>query len=225
MLVKICGVSNEIDAFTAIKYGADAIGLVMGGKVLPVEVEPHAQTVRDFIKKFPKHVDSFLVTHLLEPKDILDLANYINCTGIQISEDIGLEKVKEVRENTDKKIIKTVVVNRENGVERLRVYEPYCDFILLDTRFGGYTGGTGVTNDWDLCADLIKISKKPVFLAGGLNPENLAVALEKTNPAGADVSTGISEYSKSYLRKDRKSPEKIKRFIEIAKGGNQNERE
>ena len=77
MKVKICGISNEIDALKAIELGADAIGFVMGGKVLPVEVEPYAQWVRETIKKFPKGVDSFLVTHLFEAEDILDLSNYI----------------------------------------------------------------------------------------------------------------------------------------------------
>ena len=57
MLVKICGVSNVIDAQKAIKNGADAIGFVMGGKVLPIEVEPHAQTVREIIKAFPGKVE------------------------------------------------------------------------------------------------------------------------------------------------------------------------
>ena len=90
MKVKRCGISNEIAALTAVSLGADAIGFVMGGKVLPVEVEPYAQLVREIIKKFPKGVDSFLVTHLLNADDILVLTNYIQSTGIQISEDIDL---------------------------------------------------------------------------------------------------------------------------------------
>ena len=97
MKVKICGISNEIDALTAIKLGADAIGFVMGGKVLPVEVEPYAQWVRETIKKFPEGVDSFLVTHLFDADDILDLSNYIKSTGIQISEDIDIEQVKKIK--------------------------------------------------------------------------------------------------------------------------------
>lgn len=216
MLVKICGVSNETDAMNAIKLRADAIGFVMGGKVLPPEVEPHAQTVREIIKKFPKEVDSYVVTHLTEVKDILDLSNYVNSTGIQISEDIELNNLKEIRSLTKKKIIKTVVVN-DKAKDKLKEVEPYCDFILLDTRFGGYTGGTGVINDWSVCKELVKISKKPVYLAGGLNPENVLDAINKVNPHGVDVSTGVSTYSDNYLRKDRKDESKIRKFIEISK--------
>lgn len=217
MLVKICGLSNSIDAEAAVNAGANALGFVMGGKVLPVEVEPTAQLVREIIKTVPEAVDSYLVTHLMDPKDILDLATYIGSSGIQVSEDIGFDKCRELRSLTDKKIIKTIVVNRDDAKSRLEGYQDYCDYILLDTRFGGYTGGTGIVNDWSLCAELIKISKKPVYLAGGLNPENLEGALRETNPAGADVSTGVSTYSDKYLRKDRKDEVKIKKFINIAK--------
>jgi len=216
MLVKICGVSNEIDAMNATKYGADAVGFVIGGKVLPPEVEPPAQTVREIIKNFPKKIDTFMVTHLTEVRDILDLSNYVNSTGIQISEDIGLKKLKEIRSLTKKKIIKTVVVN-DQAKDKLKEVEPYCDFILLDTRFGGYTGGTGVTNNWETCKELVKFSKKPVYLAGGLTPENVLDAINKVKPHGVDVSTGVSTYSDNYLRKDRKDEMKIKRFIELSK--------
>lgn len=217
MLVKICGVSNVIDAQNAVKCGADAIGFVMGGKVLPAEVEPHAQTVREIIKGFPGKVDSFIVTHLTEVDDIIALAEYVNSTGIQVSEDIGFEKMKQLRARTNKKIIKTVVVENEKDVTKLKGYEPYCDFILLDTRFGGYTGGTGVTSDWNLCKKIIEVAEKPVFLAGGLTPENVKKGIKLTNPRGVDVSTGVSTYSEHYLRKDRKDEHKIKKFIQLAK--------
>jgi len=218
MLVKICGVSNFIDAMNAIKNGTDAVGFVMGGKVLPVEVEPHAQTVKEIIKKFPKNVDSYVVTHLTEVDGIIALSDYVNSTGIQVSEDIGVEKLKQIRELTTKKIIKTVIVENEaNSFEKLKAYQPYCDFILLDTRFKGYVGGTGVMNDWELCKKLIEIAKKPVFIAGGLTPENVEEAIKKTKPQGTDVSTGVSTYSKEYQKKDKKDENKIKEFIKISK--------
>lgn len=216
MLVKICGLSNAIDAAWAVQYGADALGFVMGGKILPVEVEPPAQTVRKIIKTLPKTVDSFLVTHLTNPDDIVSLADYVSATGIQISEDVGIEIAKKVRSLTKKKIIKTVVV-KDGALEKMKNYEPYCDYILLDSCVAGYTGGTGATNDWILCAKLIAAAKKPVYLAGGLTPENVTQAMKKTHPQGVDVSTGISAYSSTYLRKDRKDERKIKKFIELAK--------
>lgn len=217
MKVKICGISNEIDALTAVRAGADAIGLVMGGRVLPVEVEPHAQHVRQTIKKFPAGVDSFLVTHLMEADDILALAAYIGSTGIQVSEDIALDEMKKVRSGTTRKIIKTVVANDPQATKKLATYEPYCDYFLLDSRDGGYTGGTGSENDWAQCAELIKLTSTPVFIAGGLNPDNVSEAIRITKPYGTDVSTGVSSYGDNYLKKDRKDAGKIETFISRSK--------
>ena len=217
MLVKICGVSNAIDARVAVQSGADAIGFVMGGRVLPSEVEPHAQTVREIIGAFPKHVDGYLVTHLYDAEDILALSDYIRSSGIQVSEDVGIETMKALRFRTSKKIIKTIVVDATTALQKMKECEPYCDFILLDSRVGGYVGGTGATNDWDVCGTLIDSAAKPVYLAGGLTPENLLAAVRTTHPFGVDVSTGVSTYSDAYLQKDRKDPEKIKKFITRAK--------
>lgn len=220
MLVKICGLTNWIDASYAASLGADALGFVMGGKVLPPEVEPHAQTVRQIIKQLPSKTMSYVVTHLKNAQDIIALAEYVNSSGIQISEDVGPDIVKEVRKNTSRKIIKTVsVVDEKTAFSQLNKYESYCDYILLDSVHGGYVGGTGVTSNWNLCRLLVEKSSKPVFLAGGLTPENIKEAILTVRPAGADVSTGVSEYSDLYLRKDRKNHQKIHEFIRIAKSG------
>jgi phosphoribosylanthranilate isomerase len=218
MKVKICGISNEIDALTAVGLGADAIGFVMGGEVLPVEVEPYAQHVRQVIKKFPTGVDSFLVTHLHKAEDILSLAEYIGSTGIQVSEDIDLAEMAKVRTGTDRKIIKTIVANDPAAVEKMKSYGAHADYWLLDSRSAGYTGGTGQENDWSKCAELIKLTDKPVFIAGGLNCNNVARAIATTQPYGTDVSTGVSCYGEgTYLRKDRKDPTKIGLFIKRSK--------
>src|SRR4030095_13981872 len=217
MLVKICGLTNIFDATTAVDAGASALGFVMGGKVLPVEIEPHAQVVREIIRGIPAVVDTFVVTHLKEPEDILALAEYVCSSGCQISEDTGIEKGRAVRERTGRKIIKTVVVRDAVSVDKLKAYEPFCDYTLLDSQVAGYVGGAGATSDWKLCKHMIQAAGKPVYLAGGLSPENLIEAIRLTEPHGVDVSTGVSTYSESFLRKDRKDPEKIRAFVALAR--------
>jgi len=217
MLVKICGLSNYIDTHNAIDSGADVLGFVMGGRILPVEIEPAAQKIRQIIKTVPSHIDSYLVTHLFDVDDMVDLANYVNATGIQVSEYIGVQELKYLRARTNKKIIKTIVVNDDAWLENLKSYERYCDYILTDTMHAGYIGGTGIVNDWTRCKNIIQLSKKPVYIAGGLTPDNVHGAIQATGPAGVDVCTGISSYSSCYLRKDRKDEQKIKIFIERAK--------
>ncbi len=217
MQVKICGISNEIDALKAVELGADAIGFVMGGAVLPVEVEPYAQHVRQIIKKFPAGVDSYLVTHLFTAAEILDLAEYIQSTGIQVSEDIPVAELAKLRKATSRRIIKTIVTTDPKAKEKLKRYEPYCDYFLLDSRSAGYTGGTGQENDWQACAKLTQLASKPVFIAGGLTCDNVAEAIRITHPYGTDVSTGVSCWSEGYRKKDRKDPDKIRLFLEKSK--------
>jgi phosphoribosylanthranilate isomerase len=217
MLIKICGVSNQIDALESARAGATAIGFVMGGKCLPVEIEPSAQRVKEIIRSLPATIDTFIVTHLLNAADILDLAIYVGSSGIQISEEVDVSILRNIRESTKKKIIKTVVVRDQSSIDVLKSYEPYVDFILLDTISGGYIGGSGMTNDWELCRKLIMSARKPVYLAGGLTPENVARAIKTVSPAGVDVATGVSTYTETYLRKDRKCPNKINTFIRNTK--------
>ena len=217
MLIKICGISNKMDAHEATEAGATALGFVMGGRCLPVEVEPHAQTVKEIIRSLPSTIDTFIVTHLLTAKDILDLANYVESSGIQISEELDVSILREVREKTTKKIIKTVVVRDQFSINSLKSYEAYSDFILLDTISAGYVGGSGVTNDWNLCQQLVTVTKKPVYLAGGLTADNVVLGIQTVRPAGVDISTGVSTYSDTYLRKDRKCPNRIRDFIKNVK--------
>lgn len=90
---------------------------------------------------------------------------------------------------------------------------------MLDSSASGYTGGTGHENDWDKCKEIIQKATKPIYVAGGLNQENVEKVIGITKPQWVDVSTGISMYSpeRMFLRKDCKDPEKIKMFIYNAK--------
>jgi phosphoribosylanthranilate isomerase len=208
MRVKICGLTNLIDANAAVRNGADALGFVIGGKILPVEIEPRAQHVRQWITTFPKYIDTYIVSFYTEVKDLIDLSEYVNSTGIQVSENVNHEQLKELRNKTNKKIIKTILVG-ENAFIDMKLAEPYCDFIRLNRN--------EQTNDWNLCAELIRSAKKPAFIAGGLTLTNLEQAINVTSPQGVDVSTGVSTYSETYLLKDRKDPHLMDKFIIMAK--------
>jgi phosphoribosylanthranilate isomerase len=221
MLIKICGICNSIDAKKTIKIYEKissennlSIGFVMGGKILPSEIEMQAQHARKIIESFPGFVDSVVVTHLDKAEDILSLSDYVRSTSIQVSEPISVSQMRTLRENTNKKIIKTIEVQGDNSFEQLKLYEPFADFFLLDRSVAGYIGGTGVTSDWNLCRKLVEISKKPVYLAGGLTPDNIKDAINIVKPDGVDVSTGVGTYSNEYLKKDRKCSVKIQHFFD-----------
>ena len=85
-------------------------------------------------------------------------------------------------------------------------YATSADAILLDTLANGKLGGTGAVHDWNKSAEIVRSLKVPVILAGGLNPGNVAAAIEKVRPYAVDVSSGLETGGK-------KDPQKILSFV------------
>lgn len=216
--VKICGLTNLIDAEGAIDAGASDLGFVMGGSVLPQEIEPRAQHVRNIVRSVGARARIHLVTHLLLARDIAELAEYLGCYGIQVSEPIVVDELRALRALTDRPIIKTIATAADDFLEALGKYEPYCDEVLVDSMRAGYVGGTGVLNNLERCKAVVAAASLPVWLAGGLTADNVAGALATTGAAYADVSTGVSCYGPDFPRKDRKDPGKMRAFVAQARG-------
>ncbi len=84
--------------------------------------------------------------------------------------------------------------------------QPSADAVLLDTLANGKLGGTGAVHDWNKSAKIVEGLKVPVILAGGLNPGNVAAAIEKVRPYAVDVSSGLETGGK-------KDPQKILSFV------------
>ena len=107
-------------------------------------------------------------------------------------------------------VIKAIGVDDQSTVEILNAeiesYLPYVEYILLDTKINGKSGGTGKTFDWSLAKDLA--SKYPIILSGGLNPDNIVDAIQEVNPAGIDLSSGLEE------RPGKKDLDKIEALFE-----------
>lgn len=218
---KICGLTNIDDACFARDSGADLLGFVMGGSVLPQEIEPQAQRVREIIKDLNSNgrpVESCLVTHLGSAEEIIALSSYIGCSVIQISEYVSLNELEELREKSDLRLIKTIVTTDTDHLERMRETAPHVDMFLADSRKLGYIGGTGSVNDWEAVRRLVREAPLPVWAAGGLAPDNVRDVISETGAYGADVSTGVSRYSSLFPRKDIKDHQKIAAFIKNARG-------
>lgn len=113
-------------------------------------------------------------------------------------------------------------------VATAREFEPVSDFFLTDTLItaggaaahddqpvAGFVGITGKTCDWDSAAELVRESRVPVILAGGLSPENVAAGIAKVRPAGVDTCTATNavDFAGRPVR-FRKDLEKVRRFIE-----------
>ena len=212
--VKICANKSIEEAKMSIDAGADIIGILVGQE----------HTSNDFVDKYTaKEIADFakgkcdisLVTHLTNAEDIIGLTNFIGNNVIQLHsdiEEIEVEKIKKELQNV--KLVRLIHVSVDGEICTNYKKIKYADYYLLDS-FNLKTnqvGGTGLTHDWNKSRELIKILDKPTFLAGGLNPNNVADAIKQANPYGVDVSSGCKNDN------GIKDKEKVKLFIKNAKG-------
>ena len=120
------------------------------------------------------------------------------------------EFVKEISKNSNLGIIKQIPIVDDNSISVAETYADLVDAILLDTKAGSEVGGTGKTHNWDISREIVSSINKPVILAGGLNPDNVANAIKKVKPYAVDVSSGVES------EPGIKDSEKMKRFIQNA---------
>jgi len=194
MRVKICGVKTEKDLEIVIKSGADAVGFLVG----QIHASPDfiiASTAARLATMLPPFISPVLVTHLTTPEAVLELVAKTGISTIQLHGGCTVEEVQGIRKkisSTCKLILAAHILDNQCCPE-LEEYYPYIDAILLDSynKDKGQVGGTGEIHNWNLSADLINNCPKPVILAGGLNPDNVADAIVTTAPFAVDANTGL----------------------------------
>ncbi len=208
--VKICGITNKKDALKAINFGADYVGFLV--EIDFAEDKVTREKAKEIIGVLPTNVKSVFVTYLQKAEPIVEIARMIRPAVIQLHNYIALGEIMKIRKLLPRiELIKAVSVLDGKSITEAKKFERYVDFILLDTKIKGKKGGTGKVHDWNLSAKIVKEVKKPVFLAGGLNPENIKKAIMEVRPYGVDTNSGVK------LRARKKSYKKLRRFIERAK--------
>lgn len=214
--VKICGNTNVEDAIMAAKAGADAIGVInVANTKRYIDLED-AKTIFEALPIFVSKVVVVTLDNL--PIDVVqDKIKSIEVTGadcIQLHGEEPVELVADLHESMKSRIglIKKIGIGRDGkrSLENALAYENVVDAILLDT-VAREIGGTGKEHDWNISKEIVERVKKPVILAGGLNPENVARAIEQVRPYAVDVSSGVE----SEVRK--KDAVTVRKFVNTAK--------
>ena len=208
--VKICGITNLEDAIKACEYGADLLGFVFV-KDTPRCVKE--DKVKDIILNLPKeYKDKVDRVGLFVNKDIdiiREAVSYCDLNYIQLHGQESPDYCRKLKEKLpERKILKAIKVKSDMPLKSILDYDA-IDFFLFDSFGETVPGGTGKRFNWDLLEG-IKFNK-PFFLAGGLNPDNVARAVKTVKPYGVDVSSGVE---KSPGIKDEI---KVKEFIANAK--------
>jgi len=189
----------------------------------PLRLPVHREDLSDeaaakIIRGFQPPVRGVLITYLDRASDVLELCNHLGASIVQLQGDIELSELRSVKERQPGiAIIKSLVVGLHATERLFEIADrtaPHVDAYITDTfdPRTGATGATGKTHDWRLSAQLVQRSKRPVILAGGLNPENVRAAILEVRPAGVDAHTGLEDAT------GRKSEPKVRKFIAEARG-------
>ncbi len=199
--VKICGITNWEDAQAAVAFGANALGFIFADS--PRRMQPaDARRIVDRLPPFITAVGVFVDEELAVVTDCIEQAG---CTAVQLH---GQEPPFYVEALSRWTVIKAVRVRTAADLDSLVPYGEAHAF-LLDTYVPGKPGGTGVPFDWNVLSP-VKF-KKPVILAGGLMPDNLAAALTAVRPYAVDVVSGVE------ASPGKKDYERMRRFIQIVR--------
>ena len=211
MRVKFCGTASLADMRCAIDAGCDAVGFIMGVTYQSTDVVTPAEAA-EMIRELPPFIEPVAVTHLRDTEDLIGLVKDSRCTTLQIQDAVEPSGIPVIRDALPYlKLVKAVHVTGESAIAAAKLYEPYADALILDTRTQEKIGGTGIPHDWNISAQIVAKSAIPVILAGGLKPENVAEAIRSVRPYGVDVHTGVK---KDGLR----DPEKTLAFARGARG-------
>ena len=178
MKIKLCGLTRPCDIEAVNELQPDYIGFVFAKKSRRYVSPEKAKELKAMLAPGIQAVGVFVNE---EPEQIAALLEAGTINVVQLHGQESETEIRRLRELTDHPLIQAFRIDTEQDVERANAST--ADYVLLDSG----AGGTGTVFDWDL----LQAIRRPYFLAGGLDTENLGTVKAKLNPYGVDVSSGI----------------------------------
>ena len=212
--VKICCISSIAEAELAIRYGASALGLVSAMPSGPGVIEEGL--IAEIAARVPPPIATFLLTSKQDVDSIIEQQRRLRANTIQIVDRLEQGSYGDLRAALPGiSLVQVIHVTGEEVVDEALAVAPHVDAILLDSGNQKLSvkelGGTGRTHDWRLSRKIRETVGVPIFLAGGLKPENVAEAIQAVEPFGLDLCSGV--------RTDGKLDEtKLARFFDCVAG-------
>ncbi len=192
--VKICCISSLEEANLAIAHGAAALGLVSAMPSGPGVISE--DRIAEIAACVPPPVATFLLTSRQDVAGIIAQQRRCRTNTIQIVDRLIQGSYAELRSALPGiAVVQVIHVAGEASVDEAARAAEHVDAILLDSGNPSLAtkelGGTGRRHDWELSRRIRERINVPVFLAGGLKPENVRQAIEEVGPFGLDVCTGV----------------------------------
>jgi phosphoribosylanthranilate isomerase len=192
--IKICCISSITEAKLAIKYGADALGFVSampsGAGVIVEELIPK------IVSTVPPPTATFLLTCRVKADEIISQILRCKTNTVQLVDRVEREVYHKIHQELPWiKIVQVIHINSKDSIKEAELISPSVDALLLDSGNQSLPvkelGGTGRVHDWSISKTICEIIDKPIFLAGGLNFDNVQEAIRSVRPFGVDVCSGL----------------------------------
>jgi phosphoribosylanthranilate isomerase len=192
--VKICCISSVEEAYIAMMYGADAIGLVGPMPSGPGVIDD--VLIRKIAAITPPPIATFLLTSETKAEDVISHYNRVHTSTIQLVDRIDNDDYALIKHSLPHvRLVQVIHVIDEDSIAEALEVSRYVDAILLDSgnphKAVKELGGTGRIHNWNLSRQIVKAVNVPVFLAGGINAENVREAVDTVYPFGIDLCSGV----------------------------------
>lgn len=193
--IKICCIQSVDEARAAVAHGADALGLVSampsGAGIISDE-----RLIPEIAATVPPPVATFLLTSLTETDEIIAQHQRCRTSTLQLVDALTRGTHADLRQALPGiRIVQVIHVINEASIAEALAVAPQVDALLLDSGNPNLAvkelGGTGRTHNWALSRRIVETAGKPVFLAGGLRPDNVAAAWAAVRPWGFDICSGV----------------------------------
>jgi phosphoribosylanthranilate isomerase len=192
--VKICCIGSMYEAQHAMQAGAAALGLV-GHMPSGPGVIPDAQ-IKTIARHIPPPIATFLLTSETSAEGIIEHHRKVHTSTLQIVDALAEGHYQEIRAALPTvKLVQVIHVVGESAIQQAEHLAPQVDAILLDSGNPALPikelGGTGRTHHWDISRQIVEAVPVPVFLAGGLDAQNIEQAIDIVHPFGVDICSGV----------------------------------
>ena len=190
--VKICCISSTAEAKLAIQYGAAALGFVGKMPSGPGIIED--ELIQSIAKTVPPPISTFLLTSETRAEDVIAHYKKTHTSTIQIVDALSNREYYRIRkELPNVKLVQVIHVINEQSIDEANEISTHV--ILLDSGNPNLAtkelGGTGRVHNWDLSKRIRESIDIPIFLAGGINKDNVRAAIDHVQPFGIDLCSSV----------------------------------
>lgn len=186
--------ASHEEAQQAIQAGADAVGFVCAIPTSPRTID--IDVVASIASLVPSPAKTFLLTSETTAEGIAQKTLVAGVSTVQILSHLNPEESEKLADLLPGiQLVQVIHVENESTLELINQYAPYVHAFLLDSGRPNLStpeyGGTGRTHDWSVSTEFVRRSPHPVFLAGGLSPDNVGEAIKIVRPFGVDLCSGV----------------------------------